>query len=546
MSAPLDRNRALAAPTNNVAGRARIQRALALLLALATVVLAGCGKRGTRPNELVLLVDSSPSQLPHSLDPRYTGVSLDIKLSRLIFAALVSEDQASMEPKLDLAASVTPVDPTTWDIVVRPDARFADGTPVTALDVYQTFHALMAADGQSTTQRAFQQRIAGLRLLPHPAGLAIRFHLKEPLATFVTDLDMGILPAASLARWGLELPLAGYFGAGPFRLGRLDPDGQAVTLERNPHYVLGASRIDRVVVRTIRDDNSRLLALVGGSADLMQGGLPPPLIAAVGSRPELEVTTAPSALLTYLGFNHDDAILKHREVRQAIALALDREAIIRSKFKGKALLATGLMAPGHWAYDGAVTRYPHDLVRARALLDAAGYPDPPGPAPRFTLVYKTSNNRFRLTIARALAYQLGEVGIAIDLRALEGQTFLSDLKAGNFQLFTYQSGEIVEPDMAYAYYHSSRVPTKERKDLTNRVRYRNPEMDRLTELGRRTIGRDARIGIYQGVQRLMADDLPIVPLWHEDNILVRRVRVQDYEVYPNARYAGLARAYKSP
>jgi len=316
---------------------------------------------------------------------------------------------------------------------------------------------------------------------------------------------------------------------------------------RNPVYVLGPARVERVVVRTIRDDNSRLLALVGGSADLMQGGLAPQLLPAVAARSGLAVHTGPSALLTYLGFNHDDPILKHVEVRRAIALAIDRAAIIRSKFKGRAVLATGLMAPGHWAYDAEVRRYGFDPAEARRLLDASGYPDPDGDGPkkRFTLVYKSSNNRFRVTISRAIAYQLERVGIGIDLRALEGQTYLNDLKAGNFQLFTYQSGEIIEPDMAYAYYHSSRVPTAERRDLTNRVRYRNPEMDRLTELGRRTIGREARIGIYRDVQLLMGEDLPIVPLWHEDNILVMREDVQGYEVYPNARYAGLARTFKS-
>jgi peptide/nickel transport system substrate-binding protein len=518
------------------------------LVATTLLALWGCGRRRTAPDEIVVLVDATATDAPRSLDPRYTSTNLDIKISRLIYAALVSEDQPSSEPKFDLAEKVELVDPVTWDITLREGAHFADGTPVTALDVYETFRSTMdeAASVHSTTQRAYQQRIAGMRLLPHPHGLKLRFQLKEPFATFVTDLDMGILPAEQIRQYGTDVPTEAMAGAGPYRLADVDDDAESIHLEANPYYVFGAPRARRVTFRTIRDDNSRLLALVGGSGDLMQGGLAPLLIHAVSREKQLAVTTSPSSLLTYLGFNNEDPILKNPKVRQAIALAIDREGIVRAKFRGTAQLATGLIPPGHWAYEKDVTRWPYDPARAKRLLDEAGYKDPDGDGPksRFSLVYKTSANRFRVTLARAIAYQLEQVGISVDVRPLEFQTFMTDIRAGNFQLYTLQSSEIIEPDMAYAYFHSSRIPTAGHRDLANRVRYTNHVLDKLLEAGRATVGRDKRVGIYSKVQKIMADDLPMVPLWHADNILVRRADVAGYDVFPNARFAGLARAYK--
>jgi peptide/nickel transport system substrate-binding protein len=210
------------------------------------------------------------------------------------------------------------------------------------------------------------------------------------------------------------------------------------------------------------------------------------------------------------------------------------------------VLATGLLPPGHWAYRGDVRRHGHDPAAARALLDAAGYPDPdgPGPAPRLRLSYKTSADQFRVAIARVIASQLAEVGIAVEVRAFEFGTFFADVKAGTYQLATMQSAEIVEPDFLYTYFHSSRIPTPADPGAHNRWRYASAAVDQLTGRGRAELDRTARVALYGQVQALLAEDLPIVPLWHEDNVAVMNVDVAGFEVLPNARLSGLARVTK--
>jgi peptide/nickel transport system substrate-binding protein len=107
-----------------------------------------------------------------------------------------------------------------------------------------------------------------------------------------------------------------------------------------------------------------------------------------------------------------------------------------------------------------------------------------------------------------------------------------------------QTSEIIEPDMHYLYFHSSRIPSVENPDLHNRWRYRSAELDRLAEAGRRELDRDRRKQIYAQAQRLIAHDLPIIPLWHEDNIALVNVDLEGFEILPNARLTGLARVWK--
>jgi len=203
------------------------------------------------------------------------------------------------------------------------------------------------------------------------------------------------------------------------------------------------------------------------------------------------------------------------------------------------------LPPTHWAYSGDVARYPHDIAKAKALLDAAGLkPDARGV--RLHLVYKTSADAFRVAIARVIASQLHQVGIEVEVRSFEFGTFFSDVKKGNYQIATMQSPEITEPDFHYWFFHSTRWPTAKDPDGSNRWRYKNPEMDRLAEAGRAELDPARRKVIYADAQRLVAEDLPIIPLWHEDNVVLANVDVQGYTIVPNARFIGLVGSSKSP
>jgi peptide/nickel transport system substrate-binding protein len=505
----------------------------------AAVVLAiapGCQPRGRQtPDDTIVMVIEVPM---NSADPRAQVSNYDAKLSRLVTAGLTAVDTPTMEPRLELAAKIEARDDHTIDATLRDDARFSDGAPVTAADVVGTYMTVLAPESRSSSHKMLTERLFSVEAIGERVA---RFHLKAPLATFLSDIDFGIVSFHDGPPRSDRV-----IGAGPYRLLALTADG--ATLERNPFYFGDPPKLPRLEIKFVRDAAARLLMLAGGSADVIQNAVRLDLVPAVAAQPRVQLQTAHSDVLTFLMMNNDDKVLSDRRVRQAIALALDRPAIIAAKLDGLAVPATGLLPPQHWAYNGDVARWTHDAARARQLLDEAGLRDPDGdgPAPRLHLIYKTSSDAFRVAIARVIAAQLAEVGIAVEVRPFEFATFFADVKRGAYQLASMQTTDITDPDFYFMYFHSSWIPSEAARDGFNRWRYRSPLVDRLTLAGRQELDRARRKQIYDQVQREVAEDVPIVPLWHEDNVVLSNADVRGYILTPNARLSGLRTDTKQP
>jgi peptide/nickel transport system substrate-binding protein len=515
-----------------------LRNAITLLLIAATVACSA-NRRRTPDDTLVVLFDGPIT----TADPRFAKNNYDSKLSRLVAPGLTTVDTPDAAPQLELAAKVERIDDMTVDVLVRDDAMFSDGKPVRAEDVARTFQSTMDEACKSLYQGNLLERFESVEAID---GKRVRFRFKKKLATFMTDIEFGVVSFHDVPPGGCRGKKL--IGAGPFSVRRVS--ASSAYLDRNPYYRRPA-KVEHIDIRVVRDPAARILMLVGGSADLVQNGVRPDLVDEVIQRPRVQKQAGASVILTYMLINNLDPALKDKRVREALALAIDREAIIRAEFGGRAVLATGLLPPNHWAYNADVPRYLHDVARANQLLDEAGFKRGPenirrDPAGRpFELVYKTSADPFRVLVARIIASQLREVGILVEIRSFEFSTFFADVKAGQYQIATMQSTEITEPDFYMTFFHSTRWPTKKDPDGYNRWRYKNAEVDRLVEEGRAELDLAARKAIYDQVQRIVATDLPIIPLWHEDNVALSNTTVQGYEIVPNARFIGLVSATKS-
>jgi peptide/nickel transport system substrate-binding protein len=514
--------------------RGRSYRSLLLVLLL----VAGCERRTRPPDDtLVVLIDT----IIETSDPRFCLNNYETKLSRLVAPGLTTTDNDALEPRANLAASWTMLDPTTWEFVLRPGLKFSDGSPVTAADVAWTFTSVLAEGSPAVSSKSFRERFTKVEAT---GPLTVRFHLVKPLATLLGDVEFGVVSHRA-ARADGSFPGGRVVGAGPYKVAALDQ--RRIVLLQNEHYVGPAPLVPRIELRVVRDAGARNLMLVGGSADLAQNAVRLDLIDDVARRGALAVTSGKSAVLSYLMMNNEDPVLEDVRVRQAIALALDRDAIIAAKFSGRAVKSYGLMPPGHWAGDPDVVRWDHDPARAKALLDAAGLVDPDGagPRPRLHLVYKTSSDQFRVAVARVIAAQLGTVGIAVEVRAFEFGTFFADIKQGSFQLASMQTTDIQDPDFLRTYFSSTRIPTPDDPNANNRWRYRNAEVDDLVERGRRVLDPEQRVGLYRAAQQIIAREVPIVFLWHEDNVVLAHEGVTGFRILPNARLSGLTTTAKT-
>lgn len=504
------------------------RRALAVALLFAALFSAACTRERSPGDGFVVLAESAPQ----TLDPRLVIDDVGTKISNLIFAGLVTFDTPDSALELVLAERLEQRSPLVWAVTLKPGLTFHDGSPLTADDVRFTFTSTPS-------------RMAHLERIEVLDERNLEFHLKEPYAPFETELASGIVSRAEIEARGAR---AATLGAGPYRL--VEGPGEVFTvLERFEDYVGGPPTLERVVVRVVRDDNARIISLLGGSADLALNNVTPLMLPVVQEDEGLVVESAPSIKYSYLMFNTRVAPLDDVRVRQAIALAIDREEIIEYKFRGLAQLASGMLAPSHWAYEPQVVRWQRDVERARALLDAAGLVDPDGAGPRkrFTLTWRTSSSHFRRSIAELIAAQLAEVGIGVEIESMEFGTFFTQIHAGNFELASLQWPSPQEPDLMYLAFHSSMVPWEHPQGHgRNRGGYRNDTLDAVLEAARREPDRDTRRRHYQHAQRILAEDLPYVPLWHEDNITVMRRGTRGFVPTPNARLRALESTTRAP
>ncbi len=494
-----------------------------LLLAVASATLSGCSRKP--PIVDGTLVIAFPGA-PVSIDPRLSTDAYGTQILQMTHASLLRMDAAG-NPVPDLADRWEARSPTELAFRIRDGVRFHDGRELSSADVRYTFSWILDPANRSPHRATY----GAIRSIDTPDARTVVFRLAEPFAPFLAGMVRGIVPAGS--------PAAGYsppIGAGPFKVDDFQQDAE-IRLSRFEGYFGGMPDIEKVVVKFLPDGNVRFLELMKGSVNFILNGVDPDLIPAALENENLVAEEAPGSNASYLGFNLRDPVLSDVRVRRAIAMAIDREAIVRTLWRGHADLADSLLPPGFWAHGEGIPPLRHDPAAASRLLDLAGYRDPDGdgPKPRFRMTYKTSQNELRLRIAAVIQEQLRRVGIAVEIRSLEWGTFFSDIRRGNFQLYSLTWVGIVDPDIYHYAFHSDQAPPAG----ANRGGYENPEIDRLLEAGRREPSREKRKAIYGNVQRILARELPVFPLWINRNLLVRDRRLQGFVITPDEDYGSV-------
>jgi peptide/nickel transport system substrate-binding protein len=501
-------------------------------LVIFCLLLFGCARHSAVDDSST--VNFLLESMPTNLDPRIGTDAFSEHIDFLLFDGLLQrDDHLDLAP--DLAEKWEMPDPQTYVFHLRHNVHFSNGQLLTSVDVKFTFDSIRTGAVKTAKRGAY----ALVDSITTPDPWTVIFHLSAPYASFPLNLTrqaVGIVPKNSPPDFAQHL-----VGTGPFRVVSIIPDDQ-ILVERNPSYFGGAPTLARVRFRIVPDALTRALELRKGSGDLESNSLPPDTVAGLARDPNLEVTRAPGTALAYICFNFDDPILKHRRVRQALAYATDRDALIKYLLHGQARPAASLLPPNHWAYDAAcganAPQHNFDPARANSLLDAAGFPRGPDGI-RFHLELKTSTDESTRTLAAALQDQWHRVGVQLDLRSLEFATFYADITRGSFQLYTLRwLGANLDPDIFDYVFNSKKMPPAG----ANRGHYRNPQLDALLEESRVTADEAKRKKILAQIQEIVATDEPYINLWYYDNICVHRRRITNIQLSPGGDFDFLQHA----
>jgi peptide/nickel transport system substrate-binding protein len=498
-----------------------------VLAALAT----GCGDdtAPVRANEVVVAARSAPIHL----DPRVATDQASSHVLQLVVSGLVTKNpNGDFVP--DLAESWEILDDSTrYRFYLRPGVRFHDGRTLTARDVVWTFESILDG-GITTSKRGALSQLEGVEAIDE---LTVDFKLSEPFGAMLGNLTpfMGIVPHGVGPEEFNRQPI----GSGPFRLADRQPD--RVVLERFEDYFGENAKLDRVIFRDIPDATVRALELQKGSVQLVINELQPDVVVDFREDERFRVVEDPGSHYAYIGVQTEDPILSDPRVRRAIVLALDREKLVATLWRGLGVVSETMLRPGHWARNNELGLIPHDPAAAAALLDEAGYPDPDGdgPQPRMKLTFKTSTDETYMLQAQVIQSMLSKVGIEIEIRSYEFATFYADIKQGNFQLFSLVWTGVVDPDMLSLTLHSENAPPAG----ANRGRYRNPRFDHLVEQGARHALQEERLPFYLEAQEILAEDLPYVSLYIKAIVAVMPEALEGYENYANGEFFGLSRVY---
>ncbi len=495
---------------------------LKFLWAAAVLLFGGCrisGSSNHPPGYLVVGIESNPLEL----DPRYATDANSVRIDALIYNSLLRADnQLRLQP--ELASEWKMPDERTYVFGLRKHVKFHNGQEMTARDVKYTYESMLDPRNHSPKKPLLKP----LEAVDELDTYTVRFRLSAPYAAFPEQFTIGIVPADANERATPDARLPP--GSGPFMLEKIER-GEKITLKANPFYWEEKAKLAGIIFKVVPDAMVRALEFKKGTIDFLQNDLEPDMLPWLKKNTNAVFGEHDGTTFQYIGVNLNHPILKNREVRQAIALAIDREGIIRHLLKGFATPATGLLSPINWAYASSVPQWRFDPEKAKRLLDQAGYPVPdgPGPQPRFRLSFKTTNLDLRKRIAEALKEQLARVGIELDIRTYEWGTFYSDIKKGNFHLYSLAWVGIMDPDIYYQMFHSASIPP----NGDNRGHYSNSEVDRLLEQGRKITDSAERKAIYIQVQRILAQELPYIPLWWIKNVTVQNSAIQGFVPYPD-------------
>lgn len=512
------------------------------VIALLGIVLLAALLRYTAFNFTTITVPERGGILVEGIagNPQYLNPLLswsnqvDETLAALLFSGLTRLDEhGDVVPDLAEAWTVSP-DGLTYDFQLRSGLRWHDGASVTAADVLYTIGVTQAEDFPGSSTLSTIWGAVEVSAPEGPEGLAVRFTLKQPLAAFLDYTTIGLLPAHLWERVPPAELMASQLntrpiGAGPFKLAQITATQAELVV--HPQYHGPAPYLTGITLRFYPDHRSLLPAYDRGEIDAISWIWPDDLTE-VAQRADLQLFTAPISgySLIYLNEQNPNApFFQERPVRQALLYALDRQKLIDTVLRGQGLLAHTPILPDSWAYDPSVQQYPFAPEKARSLLEEAGWSDTDqdgvrdreGTSLTFTLLGRD----------QAMLDFIAAAWAVIGVEAVPQAVSLAGLTSDFLAPRTYDAAVVTwelygDPD-PYPLWHSTQIKTGQ-----NYAGWDNRAADEAIEQARAISDRTLRRGYYLEFQRIFAEEVPALLLYHPVYTYGVRAKIHDVQMGP--------------
>ncbi len=496
-----------------MAARFRLTATTTALL-FSLVVLLSCGKsseeQAAAGGSLVVGILSEPN----TLNPLAARSTQAHDIINLMFLKLLDEQSDFLNFAPRLATHWTYSEDSlsiTFDL--RRDVRWHDGEPVTAGDVRHTW-MLQTDEDVAWASRSIKQ---GIRDVEVTGDHTVVFHFNDRYPYQLMDANDGVILPRHLTR---DIPREQFqaakfgrmpVGNGPYRLARWVP-AQLIELEKNPdYYDKDAPRLERVVFRIVSEMTTLVSMLKTGEIDCLES-LPPDVAKDLEAKqPDIKIYRFPSRTMDFIAWNLEHDLFRDREVRRALAMAINIPEMIQTLWGGMARVLDSPVHPMLWAHDPDMQRLPYDPERARALLAERGWTDSDGDGVldkngqpfRFEM---TTNQgvQLRADIITMVQEYLRRVGVKVDARVLEFGTFIDGVTKGTFESCVLGWKTSTRVDLS-SFWSSAAIPP----GGFNASRYTNLEVDDLIARARTTLNVDHARRLWSQCQKIIYEDQAI-------------------------------------
>lgn len=463
-----------------------------------------------------------------TMDPHLQSNAPNNAVATHIFDTLVTNDEKS-QSRPGLATAWRTIDDTHWEFDLRPGVTFSDGVPLTPQDIAASIQR--ANDLPSTASfRTYTRAIKSVTSAP--GKLLIETATPEPL------LPNSLSRIRIIAARNKDLPSSDYnsgkaaIGTGPYILRAYTP-GSAVALAPNPHYWGKAPPWSEVLLRIITNGGARLAALLSGDLDLVEQ-VPYDSAERVKKEPKLQLIRGVSSRFVYLAMDTERAVtpfitdregkplpanpLKDLRVRQALSMALNRQAIVERVMEGNALAAAQFLPAGGAGTSPRLKLTPFDAAKASALLAEAGYPK------GFRLTIHGPNDRIvnDAKIVQAVAQMFTRIGIEAKVEVMPWSVYATRSANNEFSValnsWGVNTGETSNPMVALL----ATYDVKAGMGAANSGRYSNPALDAKLKDALTTFDEAGRNALLAEASDIAFNDVALLPLHQE--VLVAAAR----------------------
>jgi peptide/nickel transport system substrate-binding protein len=485
------------------------QRAAVIAAMVALLVAVSCSPAqrvdlGQGSGNLIAAIAGEPDQL----DPQKTSAYFSFEVLENVFDTLVEPD-ANLEMRPALAESWTvSSDQLTWTFHLRKGVTFQDGSPFTADDVVYSYRRII------DEKLANVDKFSAVTDVSAPDDDTVLIRVKQPTPNLLTNLG-GFKGMAIVQRKNVESgQIATHpVGTGPFAFAS-QKSGDSIMLAANPHYWGGRPKVPGVTFRFISEPSTALSALQAGEIDWTDS-IPTQRVAQLKNDDSIKLAVTPGNDYWYLALNEAREPWKDARVRQAIAYAIDRKAIVQATSYGTATanqLAIPQGNPWYTPYD----TYRYDIEKAKSLLAEAGA------SPETLDMLVTSEYPETVTAAQVIADNLKPLGITVNIRTVDFATWLDEQNTGNFDMLMMGwLGNIDPDDFYYAQHHTD--------GSSNAQKFSNPDVDRLLDAGRVETNQQARHADYAKAATIIADQVSYLYLYNPSVIQAWTTNLSGYE-----------------